>query len=54
MLDLVLVKAKWDTRRQARFGEIHRGLVQCLYGDPKDGELCLFRTKPGESLVEVH
>ena len=33
------------------FGE--RFEFEHLYWDPKDGELCLYRVKPGETLVEA-
>ena len=38
----------------ARSGFIGNGFeVKYTCWDPKDGELCLDRTKPGETLVEV-
>jgi len=27
--------------------------IECIRWDPKDGELCLERAKPGETLVEA-
>ena len=49
------------TRRNSfrvHYGPIQRPLVngfelEHVCWDPKDGELCLSRTKPGETLVEV-
>jgi len=32
---------------------VYRSECEHIFGDPKDGELCPNRMKPGETLVEV-
>jgi hypothetical protein len=32
---------------------VGRAEIECIRWDPKDGELCLSRAKPEETLVEV-
>jgi len=40
-------------QKGARVGRVGRTNQERTRWDPKDGDLCLARTKPGETLVEV-
>jgi hypothetical protein len=53
-MKVTVVGSPWGAQSAGQHPSGERSECEHTCWDPKDGELCLSRAKPGETLVEAH